>query len=86
MIKSQAIELKKAINKEHRYPTYYSSKAQTLSVRVYEYINDKYDTELEKQCIVNLLNKITKLEQRPRYEIKRRTYQGFIHDTDIIFY
>ena len=83
MTKAQAAELKKVINQDGRYVTYFSSKAQTLSVRVYSYLNDNYDADTEKQKIVRLLNKASGM--RPKYEIKRRTYQGFIHDTDIIF-
>ena len=81
MTKEQAVELKRLINQDKRYPTYYSSKAQTMSARVYTYTNNAYDAEAERNAIDELLAKVPGAP----YEIKRRTYQGFIHDTDIIF-
>ena len=81
MTKAQAIELKKTINKGRKYTTYFSNKNGTMSVRVYTYINNFYEADKEAQAINELLS----IVPGKAYEIKRRTYQGFIHDTDIIF-
>lgn len=81
MDKAQATALRKQINQNRRYPTYYSSKTGTMSVRVYTYNNNEYSEPTEKKAIEKLLS----LTPGEKYSIKRRTYQGFIHDTDIIF-
>lgn len=82
MTKAQAAEIKKIINQDRRYTTYYSSKNETLSIRVYRYINNDYDAEMEKTAIQKVLEKVQ--DQGYKFEIKHRTYQGFIHETDII--
>lgn len=81
MDKAKATELKKQINQSKRYPTYYFSKTGTMSVRVYTYTNNDYSAPAEEKAIEELLG----LTPGEKYSIKRRTYQGFIHDTDIIF-
>lgn len=81
MDKVQATALRKQINQNKRYPTYYSSKTGKMSVRVYTYINNEYSEPAEK----NAINKLLSLVTWEKYSIKHRTYQGFIHDTDIIF-
>lgn len=83
MTKQQANEIKKVL--KENYFTLYQSKKEQLRVRVYTYINDCYDEKEEKENIIKLLNKISANGYRPQYEIERRTYQGFIHDTNIIF-
>ena len=82
MTKQESMTLKKMINQE-KYTTYFSAKRGTMSVRVYSYINNNYDKEAEKTAIEKVLNLTS--EMFTQYEIKRRTYQGFIHDTDLIF-
>lgn len=87
MTKAQANEIKKIINKDEAapYTTYYQSKNEVLRVRVYTYNNDKYDSAKEKEEIIKLLNKLSANGMRPRYSIDHKTYQGFIHDTFVIF-
>lgn len=64
------------------YTTYYSSKTESMSVRVYSYINNAYNPETEKAEITNFMNLV---KDAPfKYEVIHRTYQGFIHDTCII--
>lgn len=82
MKKIEAKAIKKAIGADHS--TYYSSKNESLSVIVYSFINHDYDAEKEKERIISLLNLVSDIA-RPKYEIKRRTYQGFIHNTNVIF-
>lgn len=82
MTKEQATELKKDIKKVGKYPVYFSSKSGELSVRVYTYINDNYYPQEEEKCITDLMDN---LSTEARWFIKHRTYQGFIHDTCIIF-
>lgn len=82
MTKADATELKKQIKKVGNYSVYFASKTGELSVRVYSYINDKYDPEAEAMCIDELRNGII---TDAEWIIKHRTYQGFIHDTCIIF-
>ena len=82
MTKAQATELKGQIKKVGIYPMYFSSKTGELSVRVYSYINDRYDPNAEAICIDELRSRIV---TDAEWIIKHRTYQGFIHDTCIIF-
>ena len=82
MTKQEANEIKKAIK---GYTVYFQSKTGKLRVRVYTYINDAYDKECEHKRIVELLNRVSKNGYRPKYEIDHKTYQCFIHDTDIVF-
>ena len=82
MTKQQAGEIKKAIK---GYPVYFQSKTGKLRVRVYTYINDAYDKECEAKGIVELLNRVSKSGFRSKYDIEHKTYQGFIHDTLIVF-
>lgn len=82
MTKQEANEIKKALP---HYTTYYVSKKETLRVRVYSYINNSYNPKEEADSIVEALNLLTKKGLRPEYTIERKTYQGFIHDTDILF-
>lgn len=86
MTKTIANDMRTTINSYgKRYATYFSSKAQTLSFRVYSYTNNTYDKEMEEYAIIGLLNKVAHAGYRNSYKIVKRTYQGFIHDTDVIF-
>ncbi len=64
------------------YKTYYSSKTESMSVKVYSYINNEYDAEREKSRVDKFMNLIKNTAFST--EIIHRTYQGFIHDTCII--
>ena len=81
MTKAQSAEIKAIIGKG--YKTYYSSQKEQLSVRVYSYINNNLNAEAMERSIKNLLNKVEGMHLQ--YEIIQRTYQGFIHDTCVIF-
>lgn len=82
MTKQEAIEIKKAIK---GFTVYFQSKTGKLRVRVYTYTSN-YDKETEQKKIVELLNRVVSgCGYRPKYEIEHKTYQGFIHDTDIVF-
>lgn len=81
MTKQEATEIKKAIK---GFTVYFQSKTGNLRVRAYTYTSN-YDKETEQKRIVELLNRVSESGYRPKYEIEHRTYQGFIHDTDIVF-
>ena len=81
MTKQQATEIKKAIK---GFTVYFQSKTGKLRVTAYTYTSN-YDKETEQKRIVELLNRVSESGYRPKYEIEHRTYQGFIHDTDIVF-
>lgn len=83
MTKQEATEIKKAIKGLPVY-VYFQSKTGKLRVRVYTYTRN-YDKETEQKRIVELLNRVSESGYRPKYEIDHKTYQGFIHDTDIVF-
>lgn len=89
MTKKEATALKIAINKGERYySTYFASKNGALRVKVYSYSgtdNSNYDKARESRAIASLLNKVAETGIRPRYEIDRKVYQGFLHDTNIVF-
>lgn len=82
MTKQEATEIKKAFKGD--YSVYFQSKTGKLRVRVYTYYKD-YDKEYEQKKIVELLNKVSASGHRPKYEIDHKTYQGFIHDTFVVF-
>ena len=81
MIRQEATEIKKAFK---GFPVYFQSKTGKLRVRAYTY-KSNYDKETEQKRIVELLNRVSESGYRPKYEIEHKTYQGFIHDTDIVF-
>lgn len=85
MKKQDTISIKRVINTDKRYSTYYQSKTEELRVEVYRYY-EKYDKAVEKNEILKVLNKISENGLRPRYKIDKKTYQGFIHITYIVFY
>lgn len=80
MTKAQAMEIKKVIGAT--YKTYFQSKSGTMSVRVYSYINSSYNHD-EETAKIEKLTKMIEQFSVP-FAVKKRTYQGFIHDTDII--
>ena len=81
MTKAESKKVKSLINTEgDKYTATHSDKTGLLSIRVYTYINNNYDPEREAEAIEKLVGKLGGME----YQVKRRTYQGFIHDTDII--
>ena len=86
MDKKTAEQLKKVINKDKHYQTNFQNKTNELRVRVYTWTCecDKDETK-ENNAILTVLNKLTENGLRPSYRIERRVYQGFIHDTNIIF-
>lgn len=81
MTKQEATEIKKTIK---GFPVYFQSKTGKLRVKAYT-CTSNYDKETEQKKIVELLNKVSEGGYRPKYEIEHKTYQGFIHDTDIVF-
>lgn len=81
MTKQEATEIKKAIK---GFAVYFQSKTGKLRVRAYTYTSN-YDKETEQKKIIELLNRVSESGHRPKYEIEHKTYQGFIHDTDIVF-
>ena len=81
MTKQEATEIKKAIK---GFTVYFQSKTGKLRVRAYTYTSN-YDKETEQKKIIELLNKVSDSGLRPKYEIEHKTYQGFIHDTNILF-
>ena len=82
MTKEQAAEIKRQLKSLGKYSTYFTSKTGELSVRVYTYINDDYDPAKQTECIEKVLNDI---KTDAEWIVKQRTYQGFIHDTCIIY-
>ena len=85
MKKQDTLSIKRVINSDKRYSTYYQSKTEELRVEVYRYY-ENYDKEVEKNQILKVLNKLSESGLRPRYKIDKKTYQGFIHITYVIFY
>lgn len=83
MTKQEANEIKKVLNS--KYTIYFQSKSGKLRVRVYTYLNNDYEKEYEQKSIIEILNKLSANGYRPKYEIDRKTYQGFIHHTDVVF-
>ena len=83
MKKAEISKIKKAINQDRRYITYYASNTEELRITVYRY-TDKYDEAKEKTSILDILNKLTANGMRPKYRIDHKTYQGFIHCTYVI--
>ncbi len=82
MTKAEVKALKGIINKNGRYTTYYSSKTESLSIRVHEYTDDNNDVELEKHRINELLEMI---KDTPfKKELVHRKYQGYWHDICVV--
>lgn len=88
MKKAEVNKIKKVINQDKHYTTYYKSKTEELRIMVYEYCDgtSKHDEAKEKESIINLLNKLSSNGLRPKYRIDRLTYQGFIHCTYVVLY
>lgn len=81
MTKQESIEIKKAIK---GFVVYFQSKTGKLRVKAYTYTSN-YDKEIEHDRILELLNIVSLSGHRPKFVIEYKTYQGFIHNTDIIF-
>lgn len=88
MKKTEVNKIKKVINQDKHYTTYYASKTEELRIMVYSYgdCGSKYDERKEKESILNLLNKLSNNGLRPKYRIDHITYQGFLHNTYIVLY
>lgn len=89
MTKKEAEALKKVINADRHYTTYFVNKTGALRVRVYSYDGvangENYSPAKERAEIAKLLNKVSNFGIRPKFEIDHKTYQGFIHDTNVVF-
>lgn len=83
MTKQEAVEIKKSLHGE--WKVYFQSKAGKLRIIAYTYYESTYAKEDEQRKIVELLNKVASSGHRPAYEIDHKTYQGFIHDTYVVF-
>lgn len=81
MTKQEATKIKKLIK---GFTVYFQSKTGKLRVIAYTYTSN-YDKETEQKRILELLNRVSESGYRPKYEIEHKTYQCFIHDTDIVF-
>ena len=92
MKKAEINKIKKAINQDKHYTTYYSSKTEELRITAYTYDDangigynsGKYNAAKEKASILDILNKLTANGLRPKYRIDHKTYQGFIHCTYVV--
>ena len=79
-----AIQIKSII-KNDNYRVYYQSKKEELRVRVYTWTKN-YNRDDESINILSLLRKISDSGHRPMYRIDHKVYQGFIHDTYVVFH
>lgn len=88
MKKAEINKIKKVINQDKHYTTYYKSEAEELRIMVYSYgdCGSKYDETKEKESIIYLLNKLSSNGLRPKYRIDHKTYQGFLHNTYLVLY
>lgn len=91
MTKLQASEIKKIINKDNQYTTYYVCKKEELRVRVFTYKDIEVAhglsvNEIQKEKIAELLKILEDSGMKPDYKIEHKRYQGFINDIDVIFY
>ena len=83
MTKQEAVEIKKALHGE--WKVYFQSNTGKLRVIAYSYTDNRYVKEDEQKKVSELLNKVAASGHRPAYEIDHKTYQGFIHDTYVVF-
>ncbi len=81
MTKQDSVVIKNVIK---GYPVYFQSKTGKLRVRAYTYTCN-YDKVAEDNAILNLLKLVSDSGHRPQFDIEHKTYQGFIHDTYIVF-
>lgn len=91
MTKLQANEIKKVINKDNHYVTYYVSKTAELRVRVFTYMDREVVhglsvSEIQKEKIAELLKILEDNGIIFDYRIEHKRYQGFINDIDVILY
>ena len=87
MTKEQANEIKKVINSETRWTTYYNSNKQELRVLVCE-CTDEYKANFQKASIKNsakVLTALSKSGMRPKYRTETKRYQGFINCFYLVF-
>lgn len=84
MKRIEAIPIKSIIRNDN-YRVYYQSKKEQLRVCVYTW-TDNYNRQNETIAILDLLKKISNAGHRPLYRIDYKVYQGFIHDTYVVFY
>lgn len=82
MTKAEAKDIKNKFNINKMYTTYFSSKTGELSVRVWSYVNNNNDEKRENEEIYKFMEMVK--DTPYKFEIKHRTYQGFIHDTCVI--
>lgn len=64
---------------------YYQSNTKTLRVCAYQYINNDYDKDAETKRLIRVLNTLSANSIRTPFQIERKTYQGFVHRTYLIF-
>lgn len=81
MTKAEAKVIKELVKGSFHH-NYYGSKTESMSCRVYTYINDDYDAEFERDRISKFMELIK--DTGLSTEVIHRTYQGFIHDTCVI--
>ena len=87
MTRAEAKEIKKIINQGKHYKTYFKKDTGELRVIVLEH-NTYYDLDedKEKNAILELLNKLVSGGLRPRFNIERKRYQGYLDFTYVVFY
>ena len=86
MTRQTANEIKKFINTEKHYQTYYNSKSEVSRVLVNQYYDGRAEQAAEtKKRIQEVLVKLQNNGLRPRFEIEHKRYQGFINCIYLIF-
>lgn len=84
MTRIEALKIKSIIRNDN-YKVYYQSKNEELRVIVYSWTNN-YNRDDETNGILYLLRKISDAGHRPMYRIEHKVYQGFIHNTYVVFH
>ena len=88
MKKDQANAIKKVVNKEKHYQTFYDSKRETFRILVNQYYDHHAGAEMDaitRKEIQKVLVILQNNEMRPRFEIEHKRYQGFINTINILF-
>lgn len=86
MEKAEINKIKKVINQEKHYTTYFQKEKGELRIIVYEhntYYGEK-NKAAENNAVLKVLNKLSNNGLRPKYRIDHKTYQGYIQVTYII--
>ena len=84
LTREQAAEIKRAINQEERYRTYYDRTKRELRVQVIRTPNK--ETALSKQEVSAICNVLSMAQGiRAKYRIDRKQYQGFVNITYVVF-